>query len=65
MTYSQNNTPNVLASKEVPNGRWGDHTVEVCEQNGEFFYCNGWNSPLLTNKDEAFRLFDENEGRGV
>lgn len=63
MIYSANKEPKVLASKLVANGRWGDHTVEVCEQDGRFLYCNGWSDPLETTREEAFRYFEENIGR--
>jgi hypothetical protein len=63
MIYSADKWPTTLASKTVPNGRCLEHHVSVREQDGEFFYCNGWSDPLNTDRETAFRFFNENTGR--
>ena len=59
-----NASPTTLATKQVPNGRWGDHTVSVrVDDEGRHLYCNGWSDPLECSKADAFRYFNENVGQ--
>jgi len=56
-------TRKTIVTKQVPNGRWGDHTVSVCIEDGQFLYYNGWSDPLECSEADAMRYFRENVGR--
>jgi hypothetical protein len=53
----------IVASKQVPNGRWPAHNVSVVNYDGQWLYYNGWSDPLACDDEaQAMRYFDENEG---